>query len=198
MLPRGVAKKEAPEENRRFVMDLAEALYPDVEHIDQLSDADKKSWIHTADLFLRDDLVDRLFSKFGKELAPAVEAEVDDILKRQEFDFANGRDRIAAEIQERAEKKQQREERHEDIRQGRVLALLIARERWEVEKDERLTSLRNRSRRENMALAVAVAASLMVGAICIVALAEHRTFVVGGFGGLLAAAVGVVIREFRP
>jgi hypothetical protein len=179
MLPRGVSRKETPEANRQFVMDLAEALHPGVDHIDQLGDADRKSWITTAGLFLRDDLVDRLFAKFGKELAPAVQAEVEDILARREFDFDNERERIDREVREQDEKR-----RIED-------------EHWEVEKEERLTLLRNRSRRETAVLAMAVVVTALVVTICVVALAEHQVVVVGGFAGLLAIAFGVVFRQLR-
>jgi len=198
MLPRGMAQREASEENRQHVLDLAEALFPGVDHIDHLGLTDRRFWIHTANLFLRDDLVDPLFARFSEAFAPAVDAEVDDILARREFDFENERRRTDRDAQERDEKKRRRNQRHQEACQERAQDREIARERWDVERQEWQTHLRNGSLREMIVLGMAVAGFLLVFAICIVGLLNESVVVAGGSAGsLLAIAVGVVFQQIR-
>jgi len=198
MLPRGVLQKEASEENRRLVMAIAEAFFPGVDHIDQLSLADRKFWIPFANLLLRDDLVNPVLAKFGQVFAPAVEAEADDIVLRREAHLENERRRIARDDEELAEKKKHRDQKREDARRRRVREDRIADERWEAEREERRILLRNRSWRETAVLGMATAGFLLVFAICVVCLLKEKVVIAGGSGGsLLLIAVTFVFQQIR-
>lgn len=198
MLPRGRAREEAGEADREFVADLAESFYPDVEHIDQLNKDQLQFWIPFATSVLRGDQMDRLVAKFGDALAPGVDAQIDDILKRQQFDFANERQRIVFDGLERIQKKRRRDQRREEERQKHLQEISIAADQWEVEKKERLSHLGIRAWRERIVLGMAIVGFLLVVATCVLGLLSHQTYLASGSGGGVALIIlGVVFHQVR-
>lgn len=215
LLPRlpGVAIKE---EDRELTLVLAEHLFPGVEHIDQLSDEQKPWWILVSGRVLSGDkAIARYVEAFSKVFLPSVDTQIDDTLKRQEFDFADKGRRAAAEEVERRnrearageeheaklarikqegveEEKREKQERANGVRRTkfeeaeRSKHLELEEEERKIEmglsREERQTKLKNRDRRENLAMAMAAVAFLGALVVFLIGLVKGEGWVIGGSG----------------
>jgi cytochrome c-type biogenesis protein CcmH/NrfG len=128
---------------------------------------------------------------------PGVDAEIEDISERRQFDFANQERRIELDARERARKERDRGQKREEDRQGRLQELRIDQDRWEVEKRERLTALTNRSWMERATLGMAVVGFLVAIAFCIVGLLSGQKYVGGSGGSVALALLGVAFHQVR-
>jgi hypothetical protein len=184
MLPRSKAFKEAKPENLEAVLDAAESAYPGVLQIGDLEKAQQAHWIREATRLLRDDKrAERWVAQLSGVLAPGVEAEAEDILRRREFDFANERRRIDLD--------------EEDGRQGSRQEREIELKKWKMEEDERRSALKNRQVREVVVLVMAVIGFLLAVGVCIVGLTSRQNYVAGGSGGMALAILGVILHQVR-
>lgn len=197
MLPLGMAQKEATEEDRELVLDLAESFYPEVEHFTQLNKTEQKFWLSLATSVLRGTYFSRLSTKFGEVLTPGVNAEIEDLSERRKFDLANKERRIELDVQERDQRDRHREQKREEEHRKHDQKIRIADEEWEVSRQERLTNLANRSLREKVVLAMAVVVFLLALVLCVLGLLSHRGYVGGSGGGLAVVVLGILFRQVR-
>jgi hypothetical protein len=206
MLPRLGSDVEVREEDRELALDLAENLFPGAVHIDQLDKESKPWWILVSSKVLRGDKgMTRFVEAFSRVFRPGVEAQVDDILKRQEVDFADqGRRAEAEELERKA-----RDGREEALSQANLAekaqAMEERKERWaqerkerdkhlELEEQERTTKLKNGSLKERLAMGMAVVAFAVALVVLYVGLESGQKYVAGGSGLAGLAALAAIIR----
>jgi hypothetical protein len=208
LLPR-LPGVEVQEEDRELALVLAEHLFPGLDHIDQLSDEQKTWWILVSGRVLRGDkAIARYVEAFSKVFLPSVDTQIDDTLKRQEFDFADKGRRAAAEEVERRQREAQAGEEHkaklarlaregelEEVERSkrlqleeeeRKVELALAAEERKVETalsaEERRTKLKNRDRREKLAMTMAGATFLGAAIVFFIGLMSGEGWVIGGSG----------------
>ena len=197
MLPLGLAQQEATEEDRELVLDLAESIYPEVQHYTQLNKSEQKFWLSLALSVLRGTYFSRLSTKFGEVLTPGVNAEIEDLTERRKFDLANKERRIDLDVQERDQRDRHREQKREEEHRKNDQKIRIFGDEWEVRKLEQLTNLANRSLREKVVLGMAVVVFLLALVFCVLGLLSHRSYVGGSGGGLAVLVLGILFRQVR-
>lgn len=197
---------EVKEEDRDLVLDLAENLFPGVTHIDQLDKDWKAWWIIVAGRVLRGN---KGATGFAAELSevfrPGVEAQVDDILKRQGVDFADQERRAAAEELERNSREAREEAQHQAGLAEKAQITEERRERWlqerkerdkhlELEELERKTKLQNGSLLERLVMGIAVVGFAMALVSLAIGIESGRQEYVAGGTGLAGLATLALIR----
>ncbi|MDQ3724295.1 MAG: hypothetical protein M3335_00145 [Actinomycetota bacterium] len=187
---------EVKEEDRELALELAEHIFPDVTHIDELGKQEKAWWILIAGKLLRGD--DRYIEAFSRVFQPSVEANVDDVLKRQEFDFNQKRRRAAMEEVERLNREE---------RENKKLEVELKREaqRGEEDKDrhkqdmaEREGRWKNTQLKEWLAMGMAAITFLCAVAGFLVGLFSGDLLVVGGSSGACVAALVTLVKLLLP
>jgi hypothetical protein len=195
---------EVREEDRDLALDLAENLFPGITHIDQLDKEWKSWWIILAGRVLRGNRGATGFAaEFSEVFRPGVEAQVDDILRRQEADLADQERRAAAEELERKGREGHQEALNRANLAEKTQITEERRERWiqerkerdqqlELEGLERKTKLQNGSLKERLATGMAVVAFAVALVVLGIGIeSSHQEYVAGGsgFAGLATLAL---------
>lgn len=208
---------EIKEEDRDLALDLAEYAFPGVTHIDQLTKDQKSWWILVAGRVLRgNEAIVRYVEAFSKVFRPSVDAQVKDILRRQELDFADKARRATAEETERRNREVREREMHKANLRRLAQQGKEDKERWRQEKkerdkslelegqeretrlqleaEERRSKMRNSSRREHLAMGMAAITFACAVAAFIVGLANGEGWVIGGSGITGVAALLTIVK----
>jgi hypothetical protein len=205
MLPRNQAAEHATLEDKEFVLNLAEGLHSGKTHIDQIESAEEKRWwiMVSTGLLLGDDRVSEWVEQFAKVWLPAVEAQADDVLKRQ-LDFENKRRTLFYEGLEQLHRKQLKEEKQEEKRRKNNVDLSLVEKRWDLEEAERRNALTHRDTRENLRerrekvfLVMTVIGALLAAGICTFGVIGGEGYVAGGSGSMALGILASILYQVR-
>jgi hypothetical protein len=187
---------EVREEDRDLALELAEHIFPDVTHIDQLSKQEKAWWILIAGKLLRGD--DHYIEAFSRVFQPSVDAHVDDVLKRQEFDFDEKRRRAAMEEVERLNREAREEKKLEVHLKREVQRGEEDRDRHEQEMVERKGRWSNTQLKERLAMGMTTVTFICALAVFILGLFSGDGWVIGSSGGVGVVALVTLVKLLLP
>jgi Fe2+ transport system protein B len=205
MLPRIPVFEQASLGVRESIIDAAEIKFPGKLNIDELDKTQYSQWIGEAAKLLRDDKrAERMVAQLSGVLAPGVEAEAEDIVIRRDFDFANERDEIALNKEERKEKRKHRQERREEEREGNQQKREIEQKKWDLTEEELRDALAHRNtretlreRRERVFLVMTVIGALLAAGVCIFGVISSKGYVAGGSGTLALSILVTILVQVR-
>jgi hypothetical protein len=192
---------------------LAENWYPNLTHIDQITDKEEKMrWLLVTGALLRgQEAVTRYVEQFSKIFQPAVDAQVNDTIRKgaaeeQEREERKARE-IAMHLAELARLAQQEDLdgkrwAMEEKERGRKLELdeEERKTKLRLEKKEREDDLKHKNRRQSIGLVMAIITFCCAFAAFIIGLASSENLVVGGsmITGITALITVVKLLNSNP